>query len=188
MTDSPVADREVRSTRVALEEVGADAAPLLRRLVQLYLYDLAAIDGWTIGADGLYGDATRIERFWSEPGRRCFLIRADAALAGFAFVRDEATQAGPGTHEVSEFFVLRTLRRQGVGTRAATLVFDLAPGQSWEVSQLASNVAAQAFWRAVIDCYTGGEFSEIDDAHDRWGYPWRGRVQRFTAPAARTKP
>lgn len=188
MSDSPVADRETRPVDVALEEVGADAAPLLRRLVQLYLYDLGSIDGWNISAEGLYGDAARMERFWTEPGRRCFLIRADAALAGFAFVRDEATHAGPGTHEVSEFFVLRKFRRQGVGARAATLVFDLAPGQAWEVSQLASNVPAQRFWRAVIGRYTGGAFSDVEHGHDRRGAPWRGRVQRFTAPAPGRRP
>jgi predicted acetyltransferase len=177
-------DSSPRPADVTLEEVGADAAPLLRRLMQLYLYDLGSIDGWRISAEGLYGDAESIERFWTEPGRRAFLIRADGELAGFALIRDTAQLAGAGTSEVSEFFVLRKFRRRGVGERAAIQVFDLAPG-SWELSQLESNVAAQEFWRAVIGRYTGGAFADFDHAHGDWGWPWRGRVQRFTTPGVR---
>ena len=166
--------------KVTLEEVGFEAVPALRRMMQLYLYDLGTIDGWNIGADGSFGDSAKIERFWTERGRRSFFIRADGALAGFALIRDEATYAGAGTHEISEFFVLRRFRRRGVGEQAARMLFDLAPGP-WELSQLASNVAAQQFWRAVIDRYTGGKFSESDEAHDHDGWPWKGRVHRFEA-------
>lgn len=172
---------------VTLEEVGAEAAPLLRRLMQLYLYDLGSIDGWRIGPDGLYGDAERIERFWTEPGRRAFLVKVDAELAGFALIRDEAELAGAGTHEISEFFVLRKFRRRGVGEQAATRLFDLVPGP-WELTQLASNVDAQEFWRRVIGRYTGGDFSDTEAAHERWGWPWRGRVHRFTARGPRPRP
>ena len=91
--------------KVALEEAGPRAVPVLRRMMQLYLYDLGTIDGWNISAEGLYGDPQKIERFWTERGRRSFFIRADGALAGFALIRDEATYAGAGTHEVSEFFL-----------------------------------------------------------------------------------
>jgi predicted acetyltransferase len=172
---------------VTLEEVSAEAATLLRRLMQLYLYDLGSIDGWHISAEGLYGNAEHIERFWAEPGRRCFLIRVDGELAGFALIRNEASIAGRGTHEVSEFFVLRKFRRRGVGERAAVQLFDMAPGP-WELSQMASNLPAQAFWRQVIGRYTGGRFADFDHAHELWGWPWRGRVQRFTTPGARSRP
>lgn len=169
---------------VTLEEAGPEAVPVLRRMMQLYLYDLGTIDGWNISAEGFYGNPEKIERFWTERGRRSFFIRADGALAGFVLIRDEATYAGAGTHEISEFFVLRKFRRQGVGAQAARLAFDLAPGP-WELSQLASNVAAQAFWRAVIDRYTNGKFTETDESHDHDGWPWHGRVHRFEAPRRR---
>src|SRR2546421_583688 len=51
--------------------------PVLRRLMQLYLYDFAAIDDWSIGDDGLYGNAQVIEGFWTDPRRT--LRRAAAA-------------------------------------------------------------------------------------------------------------
>ena len=165
---------------VTLEETGPEAVPVLRRMMQLYLYDLGTIDGWNISVEGLYGTAEKIERFWTERGRRSFFIRAEGELAGFVLIRDEASYAGAGTHEISEFFVLRKFRRQGVGEQAARMAFDLAPGP-WELSQLASNVVAQAFWRAVIGRYTGGKFTDTEETHDHDGWPWRGHVQRFEA-------
>jgi predicted acetyltransferase len=164
---------------VVLREAGVEAVPALRRLMQLYLYDLGSLDGWRIGADGLYGDAERIERFWTEPGRRAFLLEVEGEIAGFALIRDEAELAGPGTHEVSEFFVLRKFRRRGVGERAATVLFDMAPGP-WELTQLASNVPAQEFWRRVIARYPGDGFREPGHGDGR-ARP--RRVHRFTAPA-----
>ena len=174
-------DAKPTRVEVRIEEVGAEAVPVLRRLMQLYLYDLGTFEGWPIGGDGLYGDAERIERFWTEPDRRAFLFSVQGELAGFALIRDEVEPAGTRTHEMSEFFVLRKFRRRGVGEQAATALFDMAPGP-WELGQLAGNVPAQEFWRRVIDRYTGGAFTDAWHAHERWGYPWRGRVQRFTAP------
>jgi predicted acetyltransferase len=172
---------------VTLEEVSAEAVPLLRRLMQLYLYDLGTIDGWKISAQGLYGNAEKIERFWSEPGRRSFLIKVDAEISGFALIRDQAEHAGAGVREVSEFFVLRKYRRQRVGERAATMLFDMMSGP-WEVAQLASNLPAQEFWRGVIARYTDGHFTDIEADHEYSGWRWRGRVQHFTAPGAGARP
>lgn len=171
---------------VTLQEVSNEASPLLRQLMQLYLYDLGTIDGWNISTDGLFGNAEKIERFWTEPGRRSFLINVDAEIAGFALIRDQAEHAGTGVHEVSEFFVLRKFRRQRVGERAATMLFDMTSGP-WEVAQLASNLPAQRFWRAVLARYTDGHFTDIEASHENSGWTWRGRVQHFTAPGAGTR-
>jgi predicted acetyltransferase len=163
---------------VTLEQAGARAVPILRRLMQLYLYDLGTVDGWDIGPDGRFGNARRIERLWSERGRRAFFIHSGSVLAGFALIHNRAHFAGAGTREISEFFVLRKYRRRGVGRRAATRLFDLFPGR-WEVTELASNVGAQAFWREVIAGYTSGDFEDAEYTHE----DWRGRVQRFRTPA-----
>lgn len=168
---------------VSLAEAGPDDIPVLRRLMQLYLYDLGSVDGWDIGRDGLFGNAERIERFWTEPRRHSFLVRVDGILAGFALVRDEAWFAGAGTREVSEFFVLRRYRRHGIGERVARRLFDRFPGP-WEVVEMESNVDAQAFWRAVIGRYTGGAF----DDSERTIKDGRRRVQHFTAPGAGARP
>ena len=53
-------------------------------------------------------------------------------------------------------------------------LFDRFPGR-WEVRQKAENSRAIAFWRRVIDRYTGGRFEEEVLADERW----HGPVQRF---------
>jgi hypothetical protein len=98
------------STCVELREAGPDDVPVLRRLMQLYLYELGTLDGWDIGADGLYGEAQRIESFWTEPERHSYLVQVDAVLGGFALVRHGTRFAGSEAYEISEFFILaRTL-------------------------------------------------------------------------------
>jgi predicted acetyltransferase len=161
---------------VTLDRAGTRAVPVLRRLMQLYLYDLGTIDGWDISPDGRFGNARSIERFWRDRGRRSFFIRVGAVLAGFALVHNRAHFAGAGTHEIGEFFVLRKYRRRGVGRQAAVRLFDMFPGP-WEIAELASNVGAQAFWREVIADYTRGEFEDTE----RTDGDWRGRVQGFRA-------
>ena len=157
---------------VELREATRQDTPVLRRLMQLYLYDFGTIDGWDVGDDGVFGDAAKIEGFWADPKRRSFLIRVDGRLAGFALVRDGAHFAGEGWHEISEFFVLRRYRRRSVGTEVARRLFDTIPGK-WEVTELRRNVEAQAFWRRVIARYTGGRFEEAPRPDDG------GVMQRF---------
>src|SRR5881397_933820 len=145
--------------KVELRQARPREVPVLRRLIQFYLYDFAAIDDWAIGDDGLYGNAATIESFWNDPKMTSFFVRVDSVLAGFVLVRDGAYFAGGGTRDISEFFILRRHRRRGVGTETARLVFDTFRGK-WEVTQLTRNVEAQAFWRRVIGGYTGGRYEE----------------------------
>jgi len=160
--------------RVDVVEAGPAEVPIVRRLLQLYFYEIFTIAGWDIGADGLYGAAQHGERFWTDGLHRSFLITVDGKLAGFVIVGEQSLFGGPGTRQLSEFFVLRAYRRRGVGARAAVRVFDMFPGP-WEVIELARNVEAQAFWRAVIGRYTGGRFEDFEPA----AHEWAGRVQLF---------
>jgi predicted acetyltransferase len=166
----------IAPNRIELHEAGPADVPVLGRLMQLYLYELGTLDGWDIGPDGLYGDGPRIERFWTAPERRSFLIRAEGALAGFALVRRGTRFAGEQAHEISEFFVLAKYRRRGVGAEVSRRLFDRFPGR-WEVTQLSTNMPAQEFWRTVIDRYTGGRFED----RERSLGTWTGRVQHFVA-------
>lgn len=154
---------DVQITPVAVEEHDVLAA-----LLQLYVYDFSEMLGLDVGDDGRY-HAPPIE------GRDAFLVRVDGKLAGFALVLGKSRLTGEeGVHDVAEFFVLQRYRRTGVGEKAARWLFDRYPGP-WEVRQKAENARAIAFWRRVIDRYTGGHFDEeaLDDER------WRGPVQRF---------
>ena len=59
-------------------------------------------------------------------------------------------------------------------------MFDAFPGK-WEVTQLASNVEAQKFWRRVIGEYTGGRYEETPRPDGR------GVMQRFDTARQRMK-
>jgi len=89
-------------------EAKPEDIPILRRLMQLYLYDLGTLYGWDQHPAGTFSNATRIERFWSgEPGRRSFVIRVGGSLGGFALTRRGSHVSGDEAQEISEFFVLR---------------------------------------------------------------------------------
>ena len=131
-----------------------DERDVLANLMQLYLHDMSEFDGVDVARDGRYA-YRYFERYWREPGRHPFIVRADGQIAGFALVRQHA----PDVYQVAEFFILRKYRRRGVGARAARHLFDRFTG-TWQVAEEDANRGAQAFWRRVIGEYTNGAFRE----------------------------
>ncbi|MFP2929650.1 GNAT family N-acetyltransferase [Pyxidicoccus sp. 3LG] len=136
--------------------------PLLRNLYPLYLHDLSE-----------YGVEYRLDEqghwrpdflpTWLAPSPEVnpLLLRSEGRIVGFAFVGQAPFpyMTKGRDFRMSEFFILRCERRRGLGRLAARAVFDLFPG-IWEVSQLPANRDAIAFWRSVIDEYTGGAFED----------------------------
>jgi predicted acetyltransferase len=113
-----------------------------------------------------------------DPRFMTFIVRVDGWLAGFAILRRCPAVDGSGeVTDMEQFFVMRKYRRQAVGEAAATTLFDRHPGR-WQMRERHNNLAAQAFWRAVIGRYTGGQFD--DDP----GEGERGAVQFFIARRA----
>jgi len=130
---------------VAVVEVRA-ATPeekgVVAQLLELYLHDLSPLTGADVGSRGRYG-YRYLDDYWSDPACFPFLLRVDGHLAGFALVQSGAP------HDLTEFFVMRRYRRQGVGRQAARMLFEMFPGD-WQVRQLAANGTATSFWRSVI--------------------------------------
>ncbi|MCA9639196.1 MAG: GNAT family N-acetyltransferase [Myxococcales bacterium] len=150
--------------------------PLLERLMQLYCYDWSALADLDVDEQGRFSGVD-LEPYWSAEGHHPFVLRVDGRPAGFALVQVRSRLTGTtGVHDMAEFFVLRRYRRQGIGYTAACAVFDLFRGP-WEVRQRANNMDATHFWRATIERYTAGAYTEesCDDP------AWSGVVQRFTS-------
>jgi len=142
-------------TRVSLRPIDRRDLAAVRRLVQLYIYDLGG-ERWDVNADGTFGSPAWHRRFWVRRGKHHFVIRVGGRLAGFALGSNRSHYAGTGVREISEFFVLRKYRRRGVGTHAARMLFERFPGR-WELAELTWNVAARRFWRRLIKrCAVGG--------------------------------
>jgi predicted acetyltransferase len=134
--------------RITIRRVGRRDASIVRRLVQLYIYDLVG-ERWGVEADGTYAPAPWHRAFWRRDDRERFIVRVRGRPAGFALVRELTAADGRPAREMAEFFVLRTYRRHGIGTRVARALFARFPGP-WQLSVLTWNVAARPFWRDVI--------------------------------------
>jgi predicted acetyltransferase len=84
-----------------------------------------------------------------------YLFLGGERPVGFAFVRG---LSGP-TRVLNSFFVVRGVRRAGVGRRAVRDVVRRHPG-AWEVAFQDANPGAVAFWRRVAEELAPGEWTE----------------------------
>lgn len=161
---------------IEIHRVHLEDAPILRHLIELYLYDLSEAEGTDVDERGLFG-YSRLDQYWGEPERHPFVVRVGGRIAGFVLVRElEPTDGSTSEplHQIAEMFVLRRYRRRGVGRAVARRVFDMFCGR-WEVRQHEANAPAQAFWRSVIGEYARGRHEEHRVACPEFS----GVVQRF---------
>jgi predicted acetyltransferase len=155
---------------VQIVPVERDQKPVLRQLLELYLYDFSEYDDAELNEHGRYG-YDHLDHYWTEEGRHPFFIRVAAdgvagKLAGFVLVSSHSfVLEDPKAKSIAEFFVMRKYRRRGVGRAAATWVFDRFPGK-WEVDQHGGNRLSYLFWETVIDAYTGGQYSKEELANE----------------------
>lgn len=140
----------------------------LRNVYPLYLHDLSEFDGGYYQLDdrGVW-QPDHLPSWLGEDPDLPLIIVAGGRRVGFALVaRAPSLWIAPGCdHRMSEFFVLRRERRQGIGALAAHAVFDAHPGR-WEVSELVRNERAIRFWRRVIGEQTDGRYEETADAEE----------------------
>ena len=142
---------------------------VLRHLLHLYLYELSEFTRRDADAQGLY-EYRYLDHYWTDGERHPFLLQIDGQWAGFCLARVQED----GQCSISEFFVAKKYRREGVGSRMARLIFDRFPGR-WEISQLPDHVASHLFWRGIIGQYTQGQYEEKTlDLGD-----WQQPVQYF---------
>lgn len=141
---------------------------LIRRMMELYLHDFSEFDGTDLDEHGQFGYGD-LDYFWFEPTHAAFLVTADEKLAGFVLVDNEVVLED-SERSITEFFVLRKYRRQGVGQQVATAVFNQFPAR-WEVRVITENLPAQTFWRQVIAGYTDNQFEETVLDNEEWQGP-----------------
>lgn len=141
---------------VHLEIVRAtlEQQPILANLFQLYAHDFSQFHEVELGPDGrfTYND---LPLYWRGRHRHPFLIMVDRKLAGFVLLkRGSEVSKSDNVWDVVEFFILRGLRRRGIGTRVAHKIWQQFPGL-WEVRVLESNLSARDFWKQAIERFTG---------------------------------
>jgi predicted acetyltransferase len=131
---------------------------VLDHLGQLYRYDLSDAYGLLPNADGSF-NFRELDRFRlaDDPKRRGWLITAAGRTAGFVLT----APAGNDGTSIAAFFVVRALRRTGVGREAAVRVINQIPG-SWEIGFQRYNDGVEAFWSRVATDVAGDQW-EIHD-------------------------
>jgi predicted acetyltransferase len=166
--------------KVELVRASESDEPTLANLLHLHIHDFSEFLGMTPSEQGWFSYAS-LPLTWKEVGRAAFLVRAADRLVGFALIsRGSLVSREPHVRDVTEFFVVRGIRRRGVGCAAAHELFRTEAGV-WEVRVIDSNRPAQHFWRRVIEQYTKGRFSVEPWTRDD-GSEWH--VFRFTSPGA----
>jgi predicted acetyltransferase len=170
MTDPP---------QVSLELASPRDAPRIANLMELYLHDMSETFPIEVGDDGRFG-YEKLPLYWSEPDRRFpFLIHADGRVAGFALVtKGSPVSDDPSVFDIAEFFVLRRVRRHGVGRQAAFALWNRLAGR-WIVRVSEGNHRGMPFWTRTIAEYTQGALSEST----RPGSVFPLRVFSFTSRA-----
>jgi predicted acetyltransferase len=131
---------------VALRALTPETRPVLERLWQLYQHDLSEFRDMVPGPDGRFHTRSLDPFLAGDTDRRTYLFVPDGNPIGFGLV--SRLTAPP--HLVSEFFVLRGVRRQGLGREAAEALFALHPG-TWEIPFQEANARAARFWRALAE-------------------------------------
>lgn len=131
---------------LSVEKASLEEKPVVGRLLQLCLRELAAPESASTGAGELI-PYPWFDLYWTSVHRFPHLLRCDGRLAGFAFVR-EAEEAGDWQWQIAEFFVLPAFRKIKVGTAAACTLLESRRG-IWEVSWARTNGPARLFWTAV---------------------------------------
>lgn len=143
----------------------ADLA-LVKNLVPYYIYDMAEHLGWPCTSEGRFDGCDDLETYFAGERRHAFILRDGLEPAGFVLILADKPEPDVD-YSVTDFFVLRKFRRQGVGQRTAHDLFRRFPGR-WKVEQFAANQPAVAFWTTIIDRYTKGHFHQRTGV-SQWG-------------------
>jgi predicted acetyltransferase len=142
------------SDHVRLERLTSAHRAPAEQLWQLYQHDLSQFRGTRPDHSGRFPEG-RFPLFFTEPDRCGHLIRTGPAPVGFALVRGLID--GPAV--MGEFFVVRAVRRRGVGLAAARAVVAEHPGP-WEIPFQEENPGAARFWREVATDLAGDAWHE----------------------------
>ena len=125
-----------------------------------YLHDLSAFDDsyYTLDDRGLWSP-DHLPGWLQEDTDHPFILLESGRRVGFALVNQAPSpHMQPGMDfRMSEFFVLRSYRGQGIGRRAVFTLFDRFRGK-WEIFELPRNEPAIRFWRGAIGAY--GRYAE----------------------------
>jgi predicted acetyltransferase len=93
------------------------------------------------------------DAWWTDPSHFGYFIKVGDELAGFALVRTGSrVTEKTDVMDVAEFFVLRGVRRRGIGLSAVHALFRAFP-RAWEIRVRRTNVGALEFWSRAAEAW-----------------------------------
>ncbi|MEU1475948.1 GNAT family N-acetyltransferase [Streptomyces sp. NPDC005760] len=129
--------------------------PALDRLWLMFQHDMSEFVGGVPNPDGSFR-SERLEAAFSDSGDWApYVIGLGDRPVGFVLVRG----LGRATRVLNSFFVVRGVRRAGVGLWAVREVVARCPG-AWEVAFQEGNARAVRFWRRVGEEIAPGAWTE----------------------------
>ena len=147
--------------KITLTPITQEGKRAFSQLINLYNfnYDFTNYLNDDIPENGFfYGDA---DYYLSNEKMQNFFVRVDGKIAGYVIIAEGGDRylKDDQAYNIDEFFITRKYRRNGVGSFAATMAFEMHKGK-WEVCQMQDNIIAQQFWISVINEYTNGYFQK----------------------------
>lgn len=132
---------------------------ILENLFSYYIYDMTEYMKWNPDHEGKFSyDSSKFDVYWEQEDHTPFFIYVDSELAGFVLVRLYPSDLS--TYDVSQFFVLRKFKGQGVGKEALAKVVRIFPGK-WQIRVLLENSGALRFWKSAVSNIVGERYSLI---------------------------
>ncbi|MGH3402396.1 MAG: GNAT family N-acetyltransferase [Streptosporangiaceae bacterium] len=134
--------------------IAADRA-MVERLWLMFSHDMSEFGGQLPYPDGTFR-AERLVAGFEDQGWATYIFAGpEHRPIGFAIVR---SLDGP-VRILNSFFVVRSMRRTGVGLKAVGAVVAEHPGP-WKVAFQDANEAALHFWRRVATELVGSDWTE----------------------------
>lgn len=155
---------------ISLERVPYSQEQTLHNMMQFYIYEFSQfITSIKLEDNGTYKPFD-LKDYWNNENFHPFFIKKEGEIVGFVLVE---LGEDDSPHSINEFFIMKKFNGKGYGSIAAREIFTKFKGK-WQITQIANNYPAQAFWRKVINEFTEGHYVEYYDQNRR-------SIQEFTS-------
>jgi predicted acetyltransferase len=140
---------------ICVRRASAADRPMVERLWLMFRHDMSEFGGQLPNGDGTFRTERLVAAF-DDRNWACYVFTGpEDRPVGFAIIRG---LDGPA-FVLSSFFVVRSMRRSGVGLQAVAAILAEHPG-TWEIAFQDANAAAVRFWHRVARELAGSDWSE----------------------------
>ena len=140
---------------ICVRRASAADRPMVERLWLMFRHDMSEFGGQLPNPDGTFRTERLVAAFEDRNWAGYVFTGPESRPVGFAIVRG---LDGP-VRVLNSFFVVRPMRRTGIGLQAVSAIAAEHPGR-WEVAFQDANAAAVRFWRRVATELAGRDWTE----------------------------